>query len=131
MTTSIIDSLVSGSIFNFRLFRYGVAYDRVTCSWLERFIGGGKERDRFWIYRTGKYKIDDGEPSHVLFKYTSGGKFAFLPPHCGSSLYPNKRKIVYWSNMQSPIEIIEGVKARLDSNSLKDHTVFNTKDLNW
>lgn len=67
MTTSIIDSLVSDSIFNFRLFRYGVAYDRVTCSWLERFIGGARRGTGFGFIELESIRLTMGSlPMYFL-----------------------------------------------------------------
>lgn len=129
MKNFIVDHLVSNLVFDFTKYNYGVAHERVTSSWLERLMGRNKERDRFWIYRTAKYKLD-GKLPDVLFRYTSSNGFAFFPPNDGP-YHSEKRKIVYWGDMKTPVDIIEGVKARLDSGSLLDHTVFNTKDLKW
>lgn len=134
-----IDKIVSWKLFDFRLFHYGVAHDRVQCSWAERLcsaimLKGGKERQRFWIYRKGKYSVGEDKPAHLLFKHRSAGYgviLTFAPPHFAGNKGESSYKVCYWKDMQSPINLIEQVKARIDLKSLKDHSVFNTKDLGW
>lgn len=121
-----IDEIVSWKLFDFRLFHYGVAHDRVQCFWTER--------ERFWIYRKGKYSVGEDKPAHLLFKHRSAGygtMLTFAPPHFAGRKIESSYKVCYWRDMQSPINLIEQVKARVDLKSLKDHSVFNTKDLGW
>jgi hypothetical protein len=120
--------LVSQGVFDFRLFRYGVAQESVERSWLSRLLGRGEHR--FWIYREGKYKVGDEKPCCILFKYESvdGPRLKFSPPHFYK---PGSYEVVYWNTMGKPVDLIERVKSKLDKKCLSDHTVFNTKDLGW
>lgn len=125
-----IDTIVSQKVFDFKLFNYGVSYEQVECWWLERLIRG-RYKKRYWAYRKRKYDVGDGKPADMLFRYNSvdGDRLAFSPPHFANSV--SSHRVVYWGNMQKPIDLIERVKARIDIDSLGDHSVFNTKDLGW
>lgn len=125
-----IDTIVSQKIFNFKLFNYGVSYEQIECWWLERLMRG-RYKKRYWIYRKGKYSVDGDKPADILFSYKSidGLRLIFAQPDYASKQYHHK--VMYWKNMQKPIDLIERVKARIDIDSLGDHSVFNTKDLGW
>lgn len=122
------NTLVAQKLFDFRLFRYGVAQESVEVNWLGKLSGRGKHR--FWIYREGKHEVDSEEPCCVLFKRNTvdGPRLGFSPPHFYK---PGSYEVVYWNNMGDPVDLIERVKSKLDRNCLSDHTVFNTKDLGW
>lgn len=125
-----IDTIVSQKVFDFKLFNYGVSYEQIECWWLERFMRG-RYKKRYWIYRKGKYSVGDDKPADMLFSYKSidGLRLIFAQPDYASKQY--NHRVVYWGNMQKPVDLIERIKARIDVDSLSDHSVFNTKDLGW
>lgn len=122
-----IDSLLK--TFNFKLFHYGVAFDEVPTNWFVRILTRRATWKRYWIFRKGGITCGD-EEAWVLCKHTDlwdEKHYLFYK----SSDIGDRKKILYFSNSQEPTSILESLKSKLDSNSLRDHTLFNTKDLGW
>ena len=130
MTANIadVDGCLKYGLFDFDKYYYGVAYEEFEPPWLNRFFSKGEVSKRFWIFRETKVSTD--QPQSILcqavYDFYDPGLYFRQPKYITSDF-----AIIYWDNQQSPISLLEKYKAKLDPDTLKDHTVFHSKDLGW
>lgn len=122
------DSLLSS--FDFDFYHYGVAFEEVDASWFFRFISGESTRKRYWIFRKSKHSYKEKEEIKVFCTHQDvWDELHYL--FYKTTEVGDRRKILYFSSLSEPVALLESVKAKLDGDSLNDHTLFNTKDLGW
>lgn len=117
--------------FDFDKYHYGVAFEELQSNWFIRLLTWQKTWKRYWIYQIKKPVEGDSKGvTKVLCKDRDIWGMTlvyFIEPFN----LRDRVSIYYFYNQDEPVKLIELLKARLDNDSLKDHTIFNTEDLGW
>lgn len=117
--------------FYFNKYHYGVAFEELQSNWFIRFLTWQKTWKRYWIYQLEKSeKVGSKKAIKVLCKHRDiwdKTYVYFIEP----SKVRDRISIYYFYNQDEPVKLIELLKSKLDNDSLKDHTIFNTEDLGW
>lgn len=123
-----VDSLLKR--FDFDFYHYGVAYDEVQVSGLTRLLSGERNRSRYWIFRQTKVRYKETKDIEVFCTSEDAwGEVHYL--FYKTTEVSDKRKIIYFNNLEEPVSLLESLKSKLDGETLSNHTLFNTKDLGW
>lgn len=119
-----IDCLVSYELFDFEKFTYNVLQETVPNNFINSLLRLKTESTRYWISRVSKGPYVGKRYMFILCKSCTG-TYSFCSPPGSESL----NKIVYWYRMDDPVNLIRGVRAKVDLESLPENLVLSSDDL--
>jgi hypothetical protein len=123
-----IDRSIYCELFDFEKFTYNVLQETVPNNFIGSLLRCEPESTRYWISRVRKGPYLEKRQMSILCRSHSslGDEYTFAhPTSVGGEYY----KVVYWYRMNDPVNLIRGVRAKVDLETLPENLVLSSDDL--
>lgn len=124
-----IDRLVSSGLFDFDKYTYHVLQEKARNNFWGSLLRMEPESTRYWISRVSKGPYVEKRDLLLLCLSYSWGSEKWTPKFCEPCEIEDDCKVLYWYESQTPIDILQRVRAKSDVESLPESTILSSDDL--
>lgn len=123
------DRLVSSGLFDFNEYTYHVHQEKAKNNFWGSLVRLEQESTRYWISRVSKKPSKRNQDLYILCLFFSWETEKWEPDFCLPRHLNKHYKIFYWYDQQTPIDILQRVRAKSDVESLYQSSIISSDDL--